>query len=62
MLQDNGAEGDKELVVDCLGVIQEQANNALNAFDASGIQFGTGISLRGEVSLCTVDTLTMLVR
>ena len=37
------AEGDKELVVYCAAIIQEGANDALDSFDTSVVDFGAGV-------------------
>ena len=43
------AEGDKELVVYCATIIQEGADDGLELFDTSVIEFGDGVRQVGEL-------------
>ncbi len=59
-----GAEGGKELVVNCMCVVEESANDALNSFDTfCGERRAVAVGfLMGELGGLAKDNLLMLVR
>ena len=45
------AEGDKELVVNCVAVIEEGADDGLDLLEAGVVEFGAGVGRVGELLL-----------
>ncbi len=43
----DGAKGAEELVVACLGIVQEAADNCLYSFDTGSIKWWTGVNFNG---------------
>ena len=49
------AEGDKELVVYCVIIIQEGADDGLDSFDTGVVEFGAGIRRVGKLLLGAIN-------
>ena len=49
------AEGDEEFVVYCAPIIQEVADDGLDSFNTSGVEWGAGVRRVGELLFGAVD-------
>jgi hypothetical protein len=62
LLGTQGSESGKELVVDCVCIVEESADDALNSLDTfCGKRRALG-SLMGELGGLAIDNFAMLVR